>query len=113
MAPSIVLATLAADPSRIAAVQPGDVPGLVGACAALHAALLLRLQAHEPIAPPQRNGSGPDRLLSADEAAGRLGVSRRWMYRHAPKLPFSRRLTPGGTLRFSEKGMVRWQDSRQ
>jgi excisionase family DNA binding protein len=49
----------------------------------------------------------PDRLLTAEDAAKRLGVSRRYIYIHADTYPFTRRLGPR-TLRFSERGMERW-----
>lgn len=63
----------------------------------------------EPV--PARTDS-PDRLLKVQEAADRLGVDRRWMYRKADSLPFTRRLTTG-TLRFSERGLERWKESRK
>lgn len=49
----------------------------------------------------------PDRLLTAAEAAKRLGVSRRYLYAHRSDFPFARQL-PGGTVRFSEHGLARW-----
>jgi len=48
-----------------------------------------------------------DTLLTADETAKRMGVSRRWVYRKAPQLPFARR-TSRKHLRFSEAGLRRW-----
>lgn len=54
----------------------------------------------------------PDRLLTVDEAAERLSVDRRWVYRRVEELPFTRRLSTG-TLRFSEKGIERWVKSRR
>jgi excisionase family DNA binding protein len=110
-----VLATLVADPSRLDAVAPADVPALLGAVAELEARLWVRLQT-PTVAPslPSRggNGNGADRLLTVDETAKRLGVSRRWVYRRADELPFARRIA-GGLLRFSERGLERYQDSRQ
>lgn len=53
----------------------------------------------------------PDRLLTVTQAAERLGVDRRWLYRRADKLPFTKRLGPG-TLRFSEKGLAKWMERR-
>ena len=53
------------------------------------------------------NGSAPDRLLSAKEAAARLGVSPRYVYAHRRHFPFAREL-PGGALRFSDAGLTRW-----
>lgn len=110
------LATLVADPERVEAVAPGDVPALLGQLEAVRARLWQRLQAAgapAAAAAPAPGGNGkPDRLLTADEAASRLGVSRRWMYRHADTLPFTRRLDRG-TLRFSERGLERWQATRK
>ncbi len=107
------LASLAADPARVADVPREALPALIGEAEALRARLWAQLQAVPvpvPVPPASRNG-GPDQLLTAEQAAGRLGVDRRWMYRHADTLPFTRKLTPG-TLRFSEKGLERWKESR-
>jgi excisionase family DNA binding protein len=111
---SAELATLAADPARVEDLHPDALPALIGEAEALRARLWARLQAVSapaPAAQPSRNGSGPDRLLTAQEAAERLGVSRRWVYRKAGSLPFARRLGQG-TLRFSERALERWQESR-
>lgn len=62
--------------------------------------------------PKARVRAPVDRLLTAEEAGKRLGVGRRWIYRHASTLPFTRRLT-GGTLRFSERGLERWIETRK
>ncbi|HUF77150.1 MAG TPA: helix-turn-helix domain-containing protein [Longimicrobiales bacterium] len=111
---SAELATLAADPERVAQVPPEAIPGLIGEAEALKAALWARLQASSaPQAPtPTSNGNGKaDHLLTAQQAAERLGVSKRWVYRKAESLPFTRRLS-GGTLRFSERGLERWKELR-
>ncbi len=47
------------------------------------------------------------RLLTPTEAAKRLSVSRRWLYRNKHKLPFARRLSRK-VLRFDEAGLERW-----
>jgi len=109
------LAVLATDPGRVESVPAERLPGLLGEVESLRAALWARLQATAVVrVVPDTSGAQkePDRLLSADEAGGRLGVGRRWMYRHADTLPFTRRLS-GGTLRFSERGLERWQASRR
>lgn len=110
---SIDLATLAADPERIGNVAPDALPALIGEAESLRALLWARLQtAPAPAAPaPASNGTGPDRLLTADQAAELLGVDRRWMYRHKAKLPFTRKLSEG-TLRFSSRGLEKWKDRR-
>jgi excisionase family DNA binding protein len=109
------LPTLARDLDRIQDVPASDLPRLIGEAEALKAALWHRLQASAVPAPPQvsRNGSETqDELLTASEAAPLLGVSKRWMYRKADELPFTRRLS-GGTLRFSRKGLERWKETRR
>ena len=109
------LATLASDPDRVEGVNADDLPDLIGAAEQLRAALWARLQRlsaeHSTPTPGPAHNGGPDRLLTADEAAERLGVDRRWIYRHADDLPFARKLS-AGTLRFSEKGLQRWVKSR-
>jgi excisionase family DNA binding protein len=61
------------------------------------------------------NGNGhapePDQLLTVDEAAQVLGVTPRWIYRHARTLPFTVRL-PGRAVRFSEQGLARYVERR-
>lgn len=50
-------------------------------------------------------------LLTTHEAAERLAVTVRWLYRHADSLPFTRRLSRGA-LRFDASGLRRWVASR-
>jgi predicted DNA-binding transcriptional regulator AlpA len=59
------------------------------------------------------NGGPPvaDRLLTAEEAAARLGVTVRWLYDHAKTLAFAKRLSRK-CLRFSEAGLRRYQERR-
>ncbi|MBI2358327.1 MAG: helix-turn-helix domain-containing protein [Deltaproteobacteria bacterium] len=56
--------------------------------------------------------NGYDRLLTPAEAAAILNVKPRWLYRHANRLPFTRRLSRKA-LRFSEAGLFRWQAARK
>jgi predicted DNA-binding transcriptional regulator AlpA len=49
----------------------------------------------------------PDRLLTAEEAAAILGQSVKWLYRHAAKLPFTRRMSRKN-IRFSQRGLRLW-----
>ncbi len=53
------------------------------------------------------NPSGKDTLLTPEQAAQLMGVTSRWLYRHAKQLPFCRKLSPK-MLRFSEPGLRRW-----
>jgi excisionase family DNA binding protein len=50
-----------------------------------------------------------DRLLTVDEAAERLSVSKDWLYR--AEVPFAVRLGPG-QLRFSAEGLARYIKNR-
>lgn len=111
MALDLTLATLAADPERIADVPPERVPELVGKAEALRAALWARLHDAHPPAPVESSTSNPDRLLTAKEAADVLGVNDRWLYRKADELPFTRRLSRKA-LRFSGRELRTWM-SRQ
>jgi hypothetical protein len=115
---SAELAALVSDPERVADLEPAAVPALVGELEALKARLWIRLQVPTPTAPSPATNGGPDRLLSAEEVAERLGLldregnpDRRKVYRRADSWPFTRRVG-GGTLRFSEKGLRRWEASR-
>lgn len=53
-----------------------------------------------------------ERWLTADEAAELLKVNRKWLYRRANALPFTRRLSRKKLL-FSESGLRRWMASRK
>jgi predicted DNA-binding transcriptional regulator AlpA len=106
------LAVLVADPERIEGVAPQALPELLGELEALRAKLLRQLMASAAPAPAPPASREPDRLLSADQAAALLGVSRRWVYRRASSLPFTRRIGRG-TLRFSLRGLERWREARR
>lgn len=51
------------------------------------------------------------RLITAEEASGVLAVTPTWLYRHAKKLPFTRRLSQKA-LRFSDASLRHWQSTR-
>ena len=54
-----------------------------------------------------------DKLLTAAEAAQRLGVTQRWVYAHGARLPFRVQLPGGRAVRFSSAGLARWVEKRQ
>lgn len=86
---------------------------LVAAEATIPARVVLaRLPAEDTPEPVAAKSSQSDRMLTVQEAAERLGVDTRWVYRRAKKLPFTRKLSTG-TLRFSERGLERWKESRR
>ena len=66
--------------------------------------LLEALRGPEPAQPEPMHPIGGDRLLTAGEAAERLGVDRRWLYEHADDLPFRRKLSDRCT-RYSESAL--------
>ena len=110
------LSALLEDPERVSAVPAHMVPLFMAELAARQAALsaiqgLLtsRLLAGEN-APPQRNESA-ERLLTAEEVAHALGVTRRWVQRRARQLPFARQLSDHA-IRYSEAGLTRWMTNR-
>jgi len=58
----------------------------------------------------QRQPEGePDRLISAEVAATRFGVRRRWLLDHANEIPGVKRLSRK-TIRFSERKLARYFD---
>ena len=68
---------------------------------ALTARAAARLAARPPTASP-----ASECLLTADEVAERLKLSRDVVYRHATRWPFTRRV--GRAVRFSSTGLDRW-----
>ncbi|MGN6720671.1 MAG: helix-turn-helix transcriptional regulator [Candidatus Binatia bacterium] len=52
-----------------------------------------------------------DRLLTIDEVAQQLSVSKDWVYRHGKKLTFTKKLGPK-MVRFSETGLQKWLKER-
>ena len=96
--PPLTMADLVAQPSRVAELSAEQARGLLVAIASLQPLLLARA-----LASGGTSGAG-DRLLKIDEAATRLGQSPDWVYRRAPRLPFTVR--QGRELRFSERGLT-------
>jgi excisionase family DNA binding protein len=65
----------------------------------------IRVVVHEEIAAAVK-GSKDDKLLDIDELCKILNVEKGWVYHHARKLPFVRKI--GGNLRFSNNDLQRW-----
>ncbi len=103
------LVALLVDPAHSQEVPVEAIPTLLCQLSALQSALASRLGAVPQTAPP-RSSLSNDRLLKADDVATRANLSRDYVYRHADRFPFTRRI--GRALRFSEKGLTRWLDSR-
>ncbi len=56
--------------------------------------------------------NGEDKLLDPTEVAKKLGVTEDWLYHHAKKLPFTRKLGPR-LLRFSHQGLLKWIEAKK
>ena len=73
-----------------------------------------KLVAVEVAALANGNGNGhhppeePDKLLTAQQASERIGMTVRWVYSHASTLPFTVHLPNSRAVRFSERGISRW-----
>lgn len=76
------------------------------------AALLAATRAEEEQARQGLPVTDFDRGLNAAEAAAQIGVSPQWLYRHARRLPFARKLSRKKTV-YSEAGIRRWLATRR
>jgi excisionase family DNA binding protein len=78
-----------------------DAPALLGDLERVRWKVRLRLEAFARGC--QSGAAEPSRLLNVTEAAGRLGCSPSWLYRHNKRLPFV--VKTGRSLRFSSKAI--------
>lgn len=88
------------------------IPEALGVLGRLQGELLARLVARSNADPPPAAPAENGRLLTVQEAASLLGVTPDWLYRHADRLPFTKRLSRKA-LRFSEGGLRRWIAARR
>ncbi len=93
----------------IAEAPASELPALLGELARLHSLALARLASASNGA-GRTNGHQADTLLTAEEAAERLGVSPDFLYR-TKDLPF--RVRVGRRVRFSARGIERYIRQRQ
>jgi excisionase family DNA binding protein len=91
------LAELLEHPERANDLPPHAARDLLPRIIGLQVAVLARALVNG------HDANSEDRLLTVDEAAARLGLSKDWLYRHATKVPFTRRV--GRQLRFSSQGL--------
>jgi len=96
-------AALLADPERVGDVPPDAIPALLAQLAALQVGLAARLAVVSAAAPDE-----PDRLLTIDEAAERLAVTKDWLRRRGT-LPFVVKLS-NGVVRYSSHALDRFID---
>ena len=102
--------------SEVDALSPDELPVALGVLAEAQARILGRLSGPSNVL--AANGGSParppesDRLLTVQEAAKRLGVEVRWLYRHHRDFAFTRKLGRR-TLRFSDAGLTRYLAARR
>jgi predicted DNA-binding transcriptional regulator AlpA len=83
-----------------------ELAELIGGLESASAAAWARL-----VAPPASPAETSDENLDAVEAARRLGMSERWLYKNAGRLPFVVRI--GRRVLFSAGGLEKWNRQRQ
>ena len=107
-----VLHQLLQDPARVHALPRDEAIALLTQLATLQVALL-RI-ACGPVEGPRHEMERlpAEEMLEAGEAAAMLGVSVRWLYRNAKRLPFTRPIAPK-IVRFSRQGIQRWLATRK
>jgi predicted DNA-binding transcriptional regulator AlpA len=108
------VAALVANPDRVVHVRVDRIAGLLTSLAseqarllAIQGALMTRLLESQSAVTDE----SVDHLLTADEVAKALGVTRRWVQRRARRLPFARRISEHA-VRYSESGLKRWMGNR-
>jgi excisionase family DNA binding protein len=100
------------NPADLDRLSRAEAASILVELAALQASLAERLSAAPPAPPKHSQTREPDRLMTVDEVAARLGVTPRWLYRHAKQLPFTRKLSRR-TLRFSETALRHWEATQR
>lgn len=108
------IGALVAKPDRAADVPMHQIAALLASLAseqarlvAIQGVLMTRLVASQSSVMDE----SADRLLTAQDVAKALGVTKRWVQRRARRLPFARRLS-AHAVRYSESGLKRWISNR-
>ena len=90
--------------------KPNGTPDLLGEALLQTIRQAVREEIQDAIG--QNGHQDDDRLHDAEEASKILSVSEDWIYRHASRLPFTRRLGPK-MLRFSSQDIQKWMATRK
>jgi len=102
--PILDIAAVVADPTRLADVPADELPALLAQVAAEQARLAaLGVAVAARMATNGHGAAAEGRLLTIDEAAERLGVTRDWLRRRS-ELPFVVKLSEG-VVRYSSRGI--------
>jgi predicted DNA-binding transcriptional regulator AlpA len=102
ISPHPSLDDLARDPSLARDLPPRTLEAIVIKCAAVQSAAAVALV--EAAAEHSKKDEVGDRLLSVEEAADKLSVSKDWVYRRGKKFGLAVPLG-AGTLRYSNKAI--------
>jgi excisionase family DNA binding protein len=94
---------VAKNPAAAVDLPLDALAALQAQCAAAQGAIAAAMLGH----PGTQASPAPDSLITAEEAAERLSVSKDWLYRTAKDLPFTVRLGPD-MVRFSRAGIDRY-----
>ena len=94
----------------LAHAAPAALVPLLAACKATEARIKVRLATAAP-EPETSAPVGPERFIAVKEAAARLSVAPKWLYRRKKTLPFMREVAPG-TWRVSVPALDRWMARR-
>jgi excisionase family DNA binding protein len=89
------------------AVPAEKIPAMLAQLAAIQGSLAARLLANGNV---NNQPAAPAKLLTVEEAADRIGVSKDFLYRNQKTLPFV--VHVGRALRFSESGIEKWIRNR-
>jgi excisionase family DNA binding protein len=103
----IELFDLVKEPARVSEVDHTQIPALLTQLSAVQASMAARLVAASQDAAKELTEQS---LLTIEDAAQRLGVSKDWLYRRTRRLPFVVRV--GGRIRFSPSGIDRYIRNR-
>jgi predicted DNA-binding transcriptional regulator AlpA len=91
----------------VQAMTDAELHALLVRLAALQSAIAARLAVQVGSDGATRTTPRGDDLLDASETARRIGMSVGWLYKHASRLPFTRRVGPR-SVRFSAEGIHRY-----
>jgi hypothetical protein len=101
------LDAIARDPAKAAALPAEDRGALIVQAAAVLAALGAAMTIKAP------DDAEPDTLLTVDQAASRLRLSKDYLYRHAREFPFLVQPNAARAIRFSARGIARYIEEQR
>jgi excisionase family DNA binding protein len=91
----------------VRATSAEGLPSLIGALESVKAEAWARLSVPLAADVPRETNEN----VSVEEAARRLGISDRWLYKNAGRLPFVRRI--GRRLLCSTRALANWNDRQR